>query len=58
MRRFSRRSLFTGLLLLAARTSWSASGGSPARIGWLKIQARSILPINWRRFATGCALSA
>ena len=53
MRRFSRRSLFTGLLLLAARTSWSASDGSPARIGWLKIQGPQHTPDQLTAFRDG-----
>jgi putative tryptophan/tyrosine transport system substrate-binding protein len=50
-----RRGLLTALLplLLAARTSWSAADGSPARIGWLKIQGRRHTPDQLQAFREG-----
>lgn len=53
MRRFSRRSLFTALLPLAARTSWAASDGPPVRIGWLKIQGPHHSPDQSKAFREG-----
>jgi ABC-type uncharacterized transport system substrate-binding protein len=40
-------------LLLAARASWGATGGSPVRIGWLKIQGRRHTPGQLRAFREG-----
>jgi hypothetical protein len=40
-------------LLLAARTSRSAGNGSPARIGWLKIQGPRHTPGQLRAFREG-----
>jgi len=39
--------------LLAARTSWSAANGSPARIGWLKIQDKEDSPSQLQAFREG-----
>jgi ABC-type uncharacterized transport system substrate-binding protein len=50
-----RRSLLTALVpfLLMARTSWAASDGSPARIGWLKIQGPHHTPDQLQAFREG-----
>lgn len=50
-----RRGLLTALLplLLAAKTSWSAVQGSPARIGWLKIQGPHHTPDQLKAFRNG-----
>jgi len=40
-------------LLLAAKTSCSAANGSPARIGWLKIQGRGDAPSQLQAFRGG-----
>jgi intracellular sulfur oxidation DsrE/DsrF family protein len=48
-----RRSLLTAWLLLAAKTSWGASGGPPARIGWLKIQGPQHTPDQLKAFREG-----
>ena len=50
-----RRSLFTALVpfLLGSRLSWSASGGAPARIGWLKIQGPQHTPDQLSAFREG-----
>jgi putative ABC transport system substrate-binding protein len=39
--------------LLAARTSWGAADGSPARIGWLKIQGPHHTPGQLKAFRDG-----
>jgi ABC-type uncharacterized transport system substrate-binding protein len=50
-----RRSFLTTLLafLMAARTSWGAADGSPARIGWLKIQGPRHTPGQLQAFREG-----
>lgn len=50
-----RRSLLTALLpfLVGASTSWSASGESPVRIGWLKIQGPQHTPDQLKAFREG-----
>ena len=53
MRRFTRRTLLTALLLVAARTSWAASDGPPPRIGWLKIQGPQHSPDQLKAFREG-----
>ncbi len=53
MRRFTRRSLLTAWVLLAAKTSWGASDGPPARIGWLKIQGAHHSPDQLKAFREG-----
>jgi len=53
--RLGRRSLLTALLplLLATKASWSAVDGSPARIGWLKIQGAHHTPDQLKAFRDG-----
>jgi ABC-type uncharacterized transport system substrate-binding protein len=48
-----RRTLLTALPLLAARTSWGAANGPPARIGWLKIQGPQHSPDQLQAFREG-----
>ena len=48
-----RRGLLAAFLLLAARTSWAASDGPPARIGWLKIQGPQHSPDQLKAFREG-----
>jgi ABC-type uncharacterized transport system substrate-binding protein len=50
-----RRSLLTAFLpfLLKVSLSWGASGGSPARIGWLKIQGPQHTPDQLKAFREG-----
>ena len=48
-----RRFLCAAVLLLATGASWSARGGSPARIGWLKIQGPKASPDQLQAFRAG-----